>query len=167
MLLSMMLVGIGGSNIGGAMATQMRVATSSDAAARKVHPLLLNAAKDSPDTWVRVRAYSRAGTDLSAYMWDALAPAFVGPTGFTTITGTLLARDVTKMAGIEGVASVFPITGAFVPSRVFDERSSARVTPSIEVQARLTERLQSDQRNNNPDAPGPVPHGWYDVLGGH
>ncbi len=167
MILSMMMVGIGGTSIGGAMATQMRVATSSDAAERKVHPLLLEAAKDSPDTWVRVRAYSRAGTDLSAYMWDALAPTFVGPTGYTTITGTLLAREVTKLAGVDGVASVFPITGAALPDRKYDDGAGAAATPSAAVQAQLTERLATGQRSNVQNVTAPVADGWYDVLGGH
>jgi hypothetical protein len=167
MILSMMLVGIGGPSVGGAVATQMRVATSSDTAARKIHPLLIEAAKDSPDTWVRVRAYSRAGTDLSAYMSDALSPAFVGPTGYTTITGTVLARNVTKLAGVEGVASVIPMTGAIVLDHEHVDGANETVLPGAEVQAELTARLQAGQRDNVPDAPAPVLNGWYDVLGGH
>ncbi|MEX2314582.1 MAG: hypothetical protein WD628_02625, partial [Thermomicrobiales bacterium] len=167
MILSMLLVGIGGAGIGGATATQMQVASKSDSALRKVHPQLIETAKDAPGAFVRVRAYSRVGTDLSAYMPDALAPAFVGPTGYTTITGTIVARNVAKLAGVDGVASVFPITGAFVPDRKHDGESSAATLPSAEVQAHLTERMRTGQRNNYPGAPGPAPNGWYDILGGH
>ncbi len=167
MILSMLLVGIGGTSVGGATATQMRVSSKSDAAMRKVHPQLLRAAKDSPDTWVQIRAYAKTGTDLSAYMWDALAPAYVGPTGYTTITGTILAHNVSKLAGVEGVASVFPLTGAALPDRKYDENRTTAPVLSADVQARLSERLQSGQRNNYPYATQPVANGWYDVLGGH
>lgn len=159
----------GSPSAGLAQSPQGRIVSKSDAAVARVHPLLRQQAKDAPNSYVMVHAYVQAGTDLSAYMPDALAPAYAAPSGFTTVTGTVAARNLTKLAGVPGVSSVMPLRGAAAPA--IDPDASAgsnRTLPDADALSQMSRTMQTGSRGNvSVTDTGAQPTGWYDVLGGH
>ena len=66
----------------------LRASSRSDAALGKIHPTLRAAAQDFEAGTIRVHVHAVAGTDLRAWMPDAIARAYVMPSGYTTFTGT-------------------------------------------------------------------------------
>ena len=150
----------------------MSVVSKSDAARQKVHPLLLQRMQQAPNEMVRVRAYVKAGTDLTRFMPDALSPVYASPTGYAMVVGTVKAANVVKLAGINGVATVTPLTGIMEPALYANrDRASGRVTLSADQQARLTAWTQRGTQQaqvgaNAGGTGGPQANGWFDVLAG-
>lgn len=146
-----------------------RISSSSDGARDRVHPTLLRTADQSPNSSIKVHAYVKQGTDLSAYMPDALARAWVSPDGITIVSGTVRGRNIVKMANEDGVIAVDPMRGAYQPALAPDSELGKRFTPDADTAASMYEAIHSGERGTalasvegNPD-----PAGWADILGTH
>ncbi|CAN5773305.1 hypothetical protein BH23CHL2_BH23CHL2_29620 [soil metagenome] len=151
-----------------AEARNTRIATAGQDANSRLNPILLERATETPDASIMVHAYVLEGTDLSQYMPDALTRNWVSPDGITITTGTIRARNLNKLAGVPGVLSVDPMTGAFMPSSMPQSELQAAPEPSAELLAHMSARIQSGDRNNTPGgAVAGTPTGWYDVDNTH
>ena len=148
----------------------LRASSRSDAALGKIHPTLRPAAKDLDAGAIRVHVYAEAGSDLHAWIPDAIARAYVMPSGYTTYTGTIQSRDLAKVASLAYVAMITPLTGAFVPAADPENYSGPSALPSVEQQAVMTQLMQASSGAASgiaTEAVGAQPEGWADVLGTH
>jgi len=167
--LSLAFLAVGGHTASRAVAStpHMRVTSASDAAKQRIYPSLLQQAQDTPQAMLRVSVYAKQGTDLRAWMPDALAPIYKTPTGYATIVGTVKANTLVKLASAAGVQAVMPLKGAAVPDPMPVDGAPSR--PTAAQAAQLNALLQRGVKNTVPstNAPEPVTDGWYDVLNGH
>ncbi len=145
------------------------IMTGSQDASARLHPLLREKAVTAPNSSVAVHAYILEGTDVSRYMPDALRRGWVSPDGITISSGTVRARNLTKLASVDGVLSIEPMTGAFAPASAPDSELQVAPEPDAALRANMTTQIQSGERNNIPNSGGgdASPTGWYDVLNTH
>ncbi|MEZ4523051.1 MAG: hypothetical protein R3A46_15645 [Thermomicrobiales bacterium] len=157
-----------GQQVGVAEARNMLISTADQDTASRLNPVLVERARQTPDASITVHAYVMEGTDLSAYMPDALQRRWVSPDGLTITTGTVRARNLEKLASVPGVISVDPMTGAYAPASLPQSELQAAPQPNAELRASMTARIQSGERNNTPGGQSSAsPNGWYDVLNTH
>ena len=157
-----------GQQTGVALARNTTISTANGDALSRLNPVLAERASATPDASIVVHAYVMAGTDLSAYMPDALQRRWVSPDGITISTGTVRARNLTKLASVPGVISVDPMTGAFSPASMPTSELQAAPMPDAELRASMTAQIQSGERSNTQvGAIEAEPEGWYDVLNTH
>ena len=157
-----------GRQVGVAAERNTQISTASQGTLTKVNPVLAERAAASPDAFIMVHAYVIAGTDLRPYMPDAIQRAWVSPDGITITSGTVKARNIAKIASIDGVISIDPMTGAFTPASMPLSELQVAPQPNAELRASMTAQIQSGERNNSPGgAVEASPDGWYDVLNTH
>lgn len=151
-----------------AVARNTLVSTGNGDALSRLNPVLVERASSTPDASIVVHAYILEGTDLSAYMPDALQRRWVSPDGITITTGTVRARNLTKLASVPGVLSVDPMTGAFAPASMPMSELQAAPQPNAELRSSMTSQIQGGERSNSQTGGVEAsPDGWYDVLNTH
>ena len=168
-ILSLLIVSLSGPTISGvARQGNMKVTAKGDAALAKLHPQLRRDASATPDAMIRVHAYVKAGTDLSAFMSNAVTRTYVDPRGYTGVTGFVKARELPKLASVANVNAVMPM-GGFAPAVDADTTIGRTTAPSAEVQAKMraavTSRAANYSATRDPGTPSPT--GWFDVLDVH
>ena len=157
-----------GQQVSVAVERNTRISTASQDSMSRLNPVLAEQAARSPNASIVVHAYILQGTDLSAYMPDAMQRRWVSPDGITIATGTVRARNLSKLASVSGVLAVDPLTGAFAPASLPQSELQAAPEPNAELRARMTAQIQTGERNNTPGgAIVAEPTGWYDVLNTH
>ncbi len=146
-----------------AMASGPETATTASLA--KIAPTLRPVAKAGGDTLVDVNVFVAEGTDVSRYMEKATVRTILG---LTSVVGKVKAKNLFKLASVQGVMAVLdPMP--YAPPQPVDPDLATKQAQAAE---KIRERVAAVKAAGYPGAWQPKPNevgatGWWDVAQGH
>ena len=139
--------------------------TAASASLAKIAPTLRPVAKAGGETLVDVNVFVAAGTDVSGYMEKATVRTILG---LTSVVGKVKAKNLLKLASVQGVAAVLdPMP--YAPPQPVDPDLATKQAQAAE---KIRERVAAVKAAGYPGAWQPKPNevgatGWWDVAEGH